>query len=352
MGQRHEVDVIVLATGFHTTRQPFAQIVRGRGGVTLDEHWAGGMQAYASTTVHGFPNLFVLDGPHASLSHNSAVLMIEAQVEYVLGALRHIAAGRVLEVDAGAEQQYADEIARRSADRPWLSGCANTYVDPRSGRQTLLWPGRVDEFRERLAVFDLAPYTVPARWTVVIPVRPAGKSRLVVPGVDHAELARAIALDTIEAASAVADVRIVTTDPTLALPGTTLVREPKARGITDAVRRGLAGVTGPRAVLLGDLPGLDPVDLAEALRRAQAHTRSAVADTEGTGTTLVTALGDVDLVPSFGDDSWRRHLADGFVALDLPPGSTVRRDVDLAEHLAGPLGPRTSAILSRCHAPV
>ena len=156
----HEVDVVVLATGFHTTRQPYARIVRGREGVSLDEHWAGGMQAYASTTVHGFPNLFVLDGPNASLSHNSAILMIEAQIEYVLGALRHICGGGVLEVAADAEQEYADEIARRSAGRPWLSGCSNTYVDPRSGRQTLLWPGRAGEFRDRLATFDPEPYVV------------------------------------------------------------------------------------------------------------------------------------------------------------------------------------------------
>jgi cation diffusion facilitator CzcD-associated flavoprotein CzcO len=159
-GRRHEVDVVVLATGFHSTRQPYARLVRGRSGVSLDEHWSGGMQAYASTTVHGFPNLFVLDGPHASLSHNSAVLMIEAQVEYVLGALRHIDGGGVLEVGARAEQEYAAEIARRSAGRPWVSGCANAYVDPRNGRQVLLWPGRADEFRERLAVFDPEPYDV------------------------------------------------------------------------------------------------------------------------------------------------------------------------------------------------
>jgi cation diffusion facilitator CzcD-associated flavoprotein CzcO len=159
-GRLHEVDVVVLATGFHTTRQPYARLVRGRDGVSLDEHWADGMRAYASTTVHGFPNLFVLDGPHASLSHNSAVLMIEAQIEYVLGALRHVTEGAVLEIGAAAEQDYAEEIARRSAGLPWLSGCANTYIDPRSGRQTLLWPGRVAEFRDRLAVFDPEPYAI------------------------------------------------------------------------------------------------------------------------------------------------------------------------------------------------
>jgi 2-phospho-L-lactate guanylyltransferase len=188
---------------------------------------------------------------------------------------------------------------------------------------------------------------VSTRWTVVVPVRPGGKTRLDVPGVERAAIARAIALDTIEAAAAVADVRVVTTDASLVLPGTELVLEPEAQGIGEAVRRGLAGVTGRRAVLLGDLPGLLPDDLAAALALAEVWERSAVADVEGTGTTLVAATTGHGLVPSFGPDSWRLHLAAGFSPLDVPVDSTVRRDVDLVEHLTGPLGPRTSAVLDR-----
>jgi cation diffusion facilitator CzcD-associated flavoprotein CzcO len=155
---RHDVDVVVLATGFSTTRQPYARLVRGRGGRTLEAHWADGMQAYASTAVHGFPNMYILDGPNASLSHNSAVVMIETQIDYLLGALRHTAPGTVLEVSASAEDGYAREMAARSVDKPWTSGCSNWYVDPRSGHQSLLWPGRATEFRERFASFDPRAY--------------------------------------------------------------------------------------------------------------------------------------------------------------------------------------------------
>lgn len=157
---RHEVDVVVLATGFHTTRQPYARLVRGRSGHTLEEHWAEGMQAYASTAVADFPNMYVLDGPNASLSHNSALVMIEAQVDYLLGALRHTAPGTALEVTAAAEDGYAREMTIRSIDKPWTSGCSNWYVDGRTGRQSLLWPGRATEFRDRFGTFDPEPYTV------------------------------------------------------------------------------------------------------------------------------------------------------------------------------------------------
>ncbi|MBC9226332.1 NAD(P)-binding protein [Aeromicrobium sp. 636] len=154
---RHEVDVVVAATGFHTTRQPYAELIRGRGGISLDQYWSQGMRAYASTAVHGFPNLFVLDGPNATLAHNSAVLMIEAQADYVASALPWTAHGP-LEVSFEAEQRYVDELQERST--VWISGCHNWYVDERSGRQVLLWPGKAQEFRDRFGSFDPAPFGV------------------------------------------------------------------------------------------------------------------------------------------------------------------------------------------------
>lgn len=190
----------------------------------------------------------------------------------------------------------------------------------------------------------------PRDWTVVIPVKPpeVGKTRLTVEGVDRVALARAIALDTIEAAAAVARVVVVTADPGLVdVAGVEVVPEAAPRGIAAAVQDGLRhAATEGRAVLLGDVPGLDPADLAEALRLAGAVRLGAVPDAEGLGTTLVTSL-EGDLPAAFGPGSWARHLAAGFVPLAVPESSTLRRDVDRPEHLDGPLGPRTTAVLGR-----
>ncbi|WP_454854162.1 flavin-containing monooxygenase [Promicromonospora soli] len=160
-GARYEVDVLVLATGFETTRPPFARLVAGRDGRTLAEHWADGMTSHASTVVHGFPNLFVLDGPNAGLGHHSALEVIEAQIGYVLGGLDHLDATgrRPLEVSAAAEAAYTREVDERAAGTVWLrGGCRSWYVDEHSGRLTLLWPGRAAEYRERFGVFDPAPF--------------------------------------------------------------------------------------------------------------------------------------------------------------------------------------------------
>jgi cation diffusion facilitator CzcD-associated flavoprotein CzcO len=147
-GSRHDVDVIVFATGFLAAQQPYAARVRGRN-ETLAEHWSEGMRAYASTMVAGFPQLFVLDGPNAGLGHNSAIHMIESQIDFVLEAL---AIGGALEVSAAAEQSWTDGLDAQAESTVWTTGgCESWYVDPRNGRLTLLWPGFAHAFQRALA---------------------------------------------------------------------------------------------------------------------------------------------------------------------------------------------------------
>ncbi|MGV9671223.1 flavin-containing monooxygenase [Gordonia sp. NPDC003504] len=161
-GRSHDLDILVMATGFEAARPPVATRITGRGGHLLADHWAHGMVSYASTVVSGFPNMFVLDGPNAALGHNSAIYMIETQLDYLLGALDHLAADPTpLEVTAAAERSYTREIDARAADTVWLTGCDSWYVDPDSGRLTLLWPGTAASFRERNGTFDPSPFRHP-----------------------------------------------------------------------------------------------------------------------------------------------------------------------------------------------
>ncbi|MGN6219885.1 MAG: 2-phospho-L-lactate guanylyltransferase [Microbacterium sp.] len=203
-----------------------------------------------------------------------------------------------------------------------------------------------------------------ARWVVVVPVKPSahGKSRLDVPGVARKDLARAIALDTLEAATAcdmVAQVVVVTDDAALAreaamIPALRFVPEGDAGGLDAAVAAGVAAIDPggrmPRAALLGDLPALRPADLGEALRAAASFPRAVVPDAEGTGSTLVTAGVGAEWASAFGDGSFTRHVALGCEALPIRDASTLRRDVDIAAQLdaarALGLGTRTAALLA------
>lgn len=185
-------------------------------------------------------------------------------------------------------------------------------------------------------------------WTVVVPLKAAasGKSRLGA----SAELVRAIGLDTVAAAAAVARVVVVTADrrtaaDAAAISGVTVVAETEPRGLNAAIALGMPAADVPRAALLGDLPALRPEDLRRALDAAASVDRAVVPDAEGTGSTLVTARAGVAWESAFGADSLARHLALGCVPLDVPEQSTLRRDVDtvaqLAEAATLGLGPRS-----------
>lgn len=161
-GNVFEFDVLIFCTGFETTEPPYARLVHGSDGRSLADHWEQGMEAFASTTVTGFPNLFIINGPNTGLTHNSLVYMIETQVDYVLGALdwSQVNGDAVLEVSAEAQQRYVTELQERTVGTVWVEdGCKSWYVDQRSGRLTLVWPDFAHAFRYRNGTFDPAPYT-------------------------------------------------------------------------------------------------------------------------------------------------------------------------------------------------
>ena len=111
-GTEREIDTIIYGTGFHVTDTPLAGLVRGRDGRTLAEAWEGSPKAFNGTAIPGFPNFFMMLGPNTGLGHTSVIYMIESQVAYVVGALKHMARRRAaaLEVRQAALDEYVREI--------------------------------------------------------------------------------------------------------------------------------------------------------------------------------------------------------------------------------------------------
>ena len=164
-GTRVEVDVAVFATGFQSARQPYAEYVRGEGGRTLADEWSDGMHGYASIAVPGFPNLFVMNGPNAGLGHNSAIVMLETQIGYIVQAASYLRTANVgaLAVSRARADAYVALIAEMSAETVWMrGGCESWYRDPRNGKLTLLWPGTTMSFREHAGTFSPADYELRA----------------------------------------------------------------------------------------------------------------------------------------------------------------------------------------------
>ena len=159
----HEVDAIVFGTGFHVTDVPLAAHLIGKDGRTLREHWDDvGMSALHGATVSGFPNLFLLVGPNTGLGHNSIIFMIEAQLNYLLGALETMetCGASSFEPRADVERTYNAGIQQQLAGTVWnTGGCASWYLDPQ-GRNTTLWPTFTFRFRQLVRRFNPADYEI------------------------------------------------------------------------------------------------------------------------------------------------------------------------------------------------
>jgi cation diffusion facilitator CzcD-associated flavoprotein CzcO len=172
-GVKHEVDTIVLATGFKVTDISLAHRIRDAQGLSMADHWQGSPQAYLGTSVAGYPNFFFVTGPNTGLGHNSLLFMIEAQLSYVIDALRQMRARGAtrIEVRRDAQEAYNAYIQKRLVRSVWnTGGCASWYLD-KTGRNTTIWPYFTWRYWQKTRRFDPAPYrlTAPAPATVAAP---------------------------------------------------------------------------------------------------------------------------------------------------------------------------------------
>lgn len=172
-GSRHDVDVIVYATGFRVAGALSRMHLVGRDGVSLLERWQqGGVRTHLGVTIAGMPNAFFLSGPNTGLGHNSVIVMIEAQIAHALDAMR-LADERgasALDVRADVQDAFDAELRERLSRGVWSTGgCASWYLDAR-GSNHALWPGSSWDYRRRTRRVDPADY----RLTAADPERVAG----------------------------------------------------------------------------------------------------------------------------------------------------------------------------------
>lgn len=194
------------------------------------------------------------------------------------------------------------------------------------------------------------PAGAPTGVEVIIAVKRLGaaKTRLapVLSAAGRENVVLAMLVDTVNAASSVAAVRtitVVTPDEVAAATarglGALVLADPTPDGHHDPLNNAIgsaARTVGKSAanivVLQGDLPALQPRELAEAIAAARRHPRSFVGDRHGTGTAALFAFG-VAPDPLFGTDSARRHADSGAAELTGPwPG--LRCDIDTPEDLS------------------
>ena len=150
-GKEHEVEVIVFATGFEVAdATSLTMKIIGRNGRDLFEGWRRtSMEAYKGGMITGFPNFAYLLGPNSGLGHNSVLLVIEMQMNYVidyLALLEKKGEKAALDLQPHVQRAYNDELQRLMADTVWMSGCKAWYANAQ-GKVTALYPRLLEQFR-------------------------------------------------------------------------------------------------------------------------------------------------------------------------------------------------------------
>lgn len=159
-GTLHELDVLVYATGFDARAYVRPLEVHGENGVALDDVWADGPHAYRSVAVPGFPNLFMLMGPHSPIGNQSLIPIAEDQADYAMWWIRAIRDGRISAAAPTevATKEYNDALKAAMPQTIWASGCNSWYL----GKDGLpeLFPWTPQRHSELLREPDLEDFEV------------------------------------------------------------------------------------------------------------------------------------------------------------------------------------------------
>lgn len=181
-GIEHQFDCIVFATGFDVCKAGTPFPVTGLGGRELAAEWNGGAYAFRSVAVSGYPNLFLTFGPNSGPGHSSALVYMEAQINYITAAISTLLANSWKSVDARSDiqERYNQDIQRRLRATTWNSGCQSWYLTD-AGFNATMFPGFATQYVNQLKEFDLQDYKITVARTSEelvdqpIPTGPASK---------------------------------------------------------------------------------------------------------------------------------------------------------------------------------
>ena len=148
-----DVDVIVFATGFQACTSPPFPII-GRHGLTLASRWSQHPDSYLSVAVDGFPNYLMLFGPNTTFGFGSLNRTLEAQVDYVVMAIRKLQKEDYASMEPKPER-VRDFVAYKDAyfkDTVHLDKCKSWYRSEggTGNRVVALWPGSTQHAVETL----------------------------------------------------------------------------------------------------------------------------------------------------------------------------------------------------------
>jgi len=132
-GVEYEVDCIIYASGFETTtdlrRRYGIDVIEGRDGLSIYEHWSEGFRTLHGMSVHNFPNLFFTGWLQGGVS-GSTTLMYDQQGRHIAYLCAETLARGAQSVEPSAEAEAAWIKTIRDNlfyDKPFWEACTPGY---------------------------------------------------------------------------------------------------------------------------------------------------------------------------------------------------------------------------------
>jgi cation diffusion facilitator CzcD-associated flavoprotein CzcO len=163
----YELDVIIYATGFDAMTGALSRIdIRGRGGMSLAEFWAGqGPLSYLGLAVAGFPNLFTVQGPGSPSAATNFVAALEQHVEWISDCIAYLRTNGIRTIEAlpSAQQEWIDHATALVAPTVLVHPSCNSWYNggnvPGKKRMYMGYTGGIPEYRRRCDEIAVGGYT-------------------------------------------------------------------------------------------------------------------------------------------------------------------------------------------------
>lgn len=164
-GTEHELDVIILATGFDAGSGALTRIdIRGRGGRSLKEEWSRDIRTTMGLQVHGYPNLFTTGAPLApSAALCNMATCLQQQVDWISDCIQHLREHGLNVIEAAKETEDAwvnhhDEVANQTLVTKTNSWYMGSNIDGKP-RRLLSYIGGVGDYRQRCDAVTASGYS-------------------------------------------------------------------------------------------------------------------------------------------------------------------------------------------------
>jgi cation diffusion facilitator CzcD-associated flavoprotein CzcO len=158
-GQLHELDLIVLATGFKADQFMRPMQIIGRNGVNLETLWHRRPVAYLAITMPDMPNFFMLNGPNGPVGNFSLIDIAELQWSYIEQLMEPLSSGKYCEVSPTTAAMEAFDTARIEAAKQtvwYTGGCNSWYLDAEGIPAS--WPWTYSRFVRDMSAPDPAAF--------------------------------------------------------------------------------------------------------------------------------------------------------------------------------------------------